>query len=110
MPSRNTETESGGKKSSNFILFQAKGKHSQLEPQQLCPRSLLSYLHEVLAFFFLLLQNFKTAVVGIRQLGNWRWSFMKLAARGLLSEMKTTRECRRRRMSGAEYISDGIRA
>ena len=48
-------------------------------------------------------------MVGIGQLGNWSWSFLKLAACGL-SEMKpAARECRPRRMSGAELHSGGVR-
>ena len=49
-------------------------------------------------------------MVGIRQLGNWSWSFLQLAACGLLSEVKpATRERRQRGTSGAEHSSDGVR-
>ena len=33
-------------------------------------------LMKVLCFIFLV-QNFKMATVGIRQLGNWEWSFLE---------------------------------
>lgn len=68
------------------------------------------YPNEGHAFFFFLLRNFKTATAGVRQLGNWGWSFLKLLAGDLLSETKNaTRERKERRKPGAECNSYGVR-
>ena len=60
-------------------------------------------LMKVLCFIFFV-QNFKMATVGIRQLGNWDWPFLKFiwpVTFFLISRMK--------RMPGAECNSYGVR-
>ena len=77
-PNINTETESGGnRKEFLYFLCQVKGKHSRLAPRELCPHPFLRnrerfyILLKVLDFF--LLQSFKMATAGIRQLSNQVW-------------------------------------
>ena len=76
MPKRNMETEfRGNRKEELYYFCQAKEKHSRLVSQELCPpfsrigRGLISSWK--FCFFFFLLQSFKMAPAGIRQLSNW---------------------------------------
>ena len=88
MPNKNRETEIWKirNREAFYFLCQAKGRHSRLAPQELCPPVLGNYRGsyrwnwqsrvsdkdesgEGPVFFFL--QYFKTVTVGIRQPGNW---------------------------------------
>ena len=90
MPNRNTETEIWRIRNREvfYFLCQAKGRHSRLAPQELCPPPLgigedfirracsPGYIIrikvvKVLHFFFFPLHYFKTVIAGVRQPGNW---------------------------------------
>ena len=89
------------KKREKVALFpcQAKREHSRLPPQELCPpggrvKRFIVRAHSLgvgnksqsseglVVFFFL--QNVKMVTAGIRQLGNWDWSFPNLLCCDLL--------------------------
>ena len=77
MLKRNTETEFWKDKKNDFIFAQQRGIHSRLAPQKLCPFSLRNrdfyIILKILYFFFFLLQSFKMATAGFRQLSNQDW-------------------------------------
>ena len=107
MPEGSTETEFWRNKENPFNLCLAKGKHSRLVSQELCPflwRTGRDFTSHRRSSFFFLLQGFKLVTAGIRKRS---LLFLKLSASALLFEMQNaTGECRQGRLPGTENSSD----
>ena len=114
MPNRKTEIEfEENRKEWLYYFYQAKGIHTRLVPQELCPVLLgigrgFYTLMKVLLFFFPLVkfQNSYSCHQATQQPGLLS---LKLSASDLFEMHNDTTECRGRRMPGAEYNSYEVR-